>query len=63
MGHIVICALPSCSLRTEGRTDRQTDMTKLIFVIINFANAPQNGKILNNMQRAHVGGVTVYIVM
>ena len=33
---------PSCSMRTEG----QTDMTKLIIAICNFANAP-----INNTQR------------
>jgi len=26
----------------EGRTDRRTDMTKLIVAFRNFANAPQN---------------------
>jgi hypothetical protein len=29
---------PSCSMRT----DRQTDMTKLIVAVRNFANAPEN---------------------
>ena len=28
-----------CSMRTDGRTDRQTDMTKLIVAFRNFANA------------------------
>jgi len=28
--------------RTDGRTDRQTDMTKLIFAFRNFASAPPN---------------------
>ena len=28
--------------RTDGRTDRQTDMTKLIVAIRIFANAPKN---------------------
>jgi hypothetical protein len=27
---------------TEGRTDRQTDMTKLIVAFRNFVNAPEN---------------------
>jgi len=27
--------------RTDGRTDRQTDMTKLIVAFRSFANAPQ----------------------
>jgi hypothetical protein len=26
----------------DGRTDGQTDMTKLIVAILNFANAPKN---------------------
>jgi len=29
---------PSCSMRTDG----QSDMTKLIVTILNFANVPQN---------------------
>ena len=28
--------------QTDGRTDGQTDMTKLIFTLRNFANAPKN---------------------
>jgi len=28
--------------RTDGRTDRQTDVTKLILAFRNFANAPKN---------------------
>jgi len=37
----------SCSVRTNGRadvrkTDRQTDMTKLIFAFGNFENTPKN---------------------
>jgi len=28
--------------RTDGQTDRQTDMTKLIVAFRNFANAPNN---------------------
>jgi len=27
----------------DGRTDRRTDMTKLIVVLQNFANAPKSG--------------------
>jgi hypothetical protein len=27
--------------RTAGQTDRQTDMTKLIVIFTNFANAPK----------------------
>jgi len=37
---------PSCSIRTDGRTDRQkewqADMTKLIVAVRNFANVPKN---------------------
>jgi hypothetical protein len=29
-------------MRTDGRTDGQTDMTKLVVVIRNFANVPRN---------------------
>jgi hypothetical protein len=29
-------------MRTDGRTDRETDMTKLIVSFRNFANAPKN---------------------
>jgi len=36
----------NCPMRTEGgtegRTDRQTDMTKLIVAFRNFAKAPEN---------------------
>jgi len=31
-----------CRVVPRGRTDRQTDLTKLIVVFRNFANAPQN---------------------
>jgi len=30
---------PSCSMRTDGRTYRQTEMTKLTVAFRNFANA------------------------
>ena len=33
---------PSCSMLTDGRTDRQTDMTKLTVASRNFANAPKS---------------------
>jgi hypothetical protein len=33
---------PSCSMGTDGQTDRLTDMTKLIVAFRNFANAPKN---------------------
>jgi len=33
---------PSCSMRTGGRTDRRSDMTKLIVAFRNFANTPKN---------------------
>jgi len=29
----------------EGRTDRQTDMAKLIIAFSNFANTPKNAKL------------------
>ena len=32
---------PSCSKRTDGRTDGQTDMMKLVVVFCNFAKAPK----------------------
>ena len=34
--------VPSCSLRTDRRTEGRTDITKLIAVFRTFANAPQN---------------------
>ena len=33
----------SCSMRTDGRTDGQTDKTKLMIVFRKFANAPETG--------------------
>jgi len=33
---------PSCSKRTDGRTENWTDMTKPIVVFRNFVNAPKN---------------------
>jgi hypothetical protein len=33
--------LPSFSVRMDGRTDRRTDMTKLIVAFRNFANVPK----------------------
>jgi hypothetical protein len=42
---------PSCAKRTEGRTDRQTDMTKLRVAFHNSANAPnKTHKIYENFQ-------------
>ena len=32
---------PRCSMLTDGRTDRQTDMMKLIVAFCNFANMPK----------------------
>jgi hypothetical protein len=32
------------SMKTDGRRDRQTDMTKIIVAFRNFANAPKNGR-------------------
>jgi hypothetical protein len=63
MRHIFVCDLPRCSLRAKGRTDGQTEMTKLIFALINFANESEIADILKIMQRARVGSVTVYIVL
>ena len=42
--------------QTDGRTDRQTDMTMLIVASCNFAKAPKNrqGKIY------HVGAINAY---
>jgi len=31
---------PICSMRADGRTDRQTDLTKLIVAFRLYANAP-----------------------
>jgi hypothetical protein len=37
-----ICpVVASCSMRTDGRTNGQTDMTKLIVTFRNFSNAPE----------------------
>jgi hypothetical protein len=33
--------------RAGGRTDRQTDMTELIVAFCSFANAPENGKLID----------------
>jgi len=33
--------------RTDGLTDWRTDMTKLIVALHNFANAPKNGKFVD----------------
>ena len=35
--------------RMDGRTGRQTDMTKLRVAFRNFANAPKNGLFAKNM--------------
>ena len=37
---------PSCSMRTDGRTDGQTDMTKLIVAFRNFVNPPKRRSLL-----------------
>jgi hypothetical protein len=34
--------------RTDGQTDRQTDMTKLLVAIRNFENAPRNNTFFLN---------------
>jgi hypothetical protein len=46
---------PSCSMRTDGRTDRQTDITSLIVAFRNFANAP---KIETHSRHSAVGVMT-----
>jgi hypothetical protein len=33
---------PSCSMRIDGRTEKQRDTTKLIIAFRNFANASKN---------------------
>jgi hypothetical protein len=37
-----ICPVGAGFFHTDGRTVRQTDMTKLIVAFLNFANAPTN---------------------
>jgi len=37
---------PSCSMRTDGQADIQTDVTKLIVALRNFANAPKKCKLM-----------------
>jgi len=34
---------PSWNIRTDGRTDKETDMAKLKVAFRNFVNAPTNG--------------------
>ena len=41
----------------DGRTDRQTDMTKLIVLLCNFANVPENYVLLTQCTVA-----TVYVL-
>jgi Fe-S-cluster formation regulator IscX/YfhJ len=50
---------PSCSMRTDGRTHRQTDMTKLIVAFRNFANGPSSCKTI--LQHINVMWVTVWL--
>ena len=38
---------PSCSMGTDGRTDGQTDMTKLAVAFRNLSNAPKKKKTVN----------------
>ena len=40
------------SMRTNGQTDRQTDMTKLAVAFINFLKAPKNGNCLSHLPLA-----------
>jgi hypothetical protein len=40
-------------MRTDGQTDRHTDMTKLIVAFRNFANAPKEGKIVTGNSAAY----------
>ena len=35
-------------MRNDGRTDRQTDMTKLLVAFSNFANAPKNSPLCSH---------------
>ena len=39
--HEIRSMVPSCSMRTEGRAGRQTDVTKLRVAFRNFSNAPE----------------------
>ena len=39
-------------MRTDGRTDVQTDMTKLMAAFRNFAKAPKNGNVLTNFSKS-----------
>jgi len=40
---------PSCSMRTDGRTDRQTDMANVMVAFRNFANAPNEWQYMSNI--------------
>jgi hypothetical protein len=42
---IKACAVGAEVYYTDGQTDRQTDMTKLIVALCNFANVPNNNKL------------------
>jgi len=44
--HLVAVELFHTDRRTDGRTDKETDMTKLIVAFRNFAKAPRNYKII-----------------
>ena len=39
--------------RTDGRTDRQNDMTKLTVDLRNFANTPENDNPVPNLAELH----------
>jgi hypothetical protein len=57
---------PSCYMRTDGRTDRRTDMTKLIVVFRNFGNSPKKTRqqeILENTNTIQIrfSGDNIYI--
>jgi hypothetical protein len=41
---------PSCCRRKDGRTDRQTDMTKLVAAFRSFAKAPKNSLCGQNVE-------------
>jgi hypothetical protein len=47
----------------DGRTDRRTDMSKLIVVFQNFANAPKNSMPVITVQRTfYLSGIKVFLI-
>ena len=50
---MMICQLePGCSMRTDERTDRQTNMTKATVALRNFANASKTTCVYRQLQVA-----------